>query len=368
MNSNKSPQSSSTTSAKQPPRCPAYPNCGCDGTGRIAGGLGSVVSWLPKAYRPCPEFVNAGGVYARSFSTEIGFDSMKARRAFAFPDNEAVGTIEIQQDPKGYVAVGDGTGMVTWGSAFCLSDLLQRAAVSPPSSSPGLLGIPRDLSGARVVEVGAGLGLCSLVCCKLGAAEVVATDGSESVLELLKRNAAENLAPQQREGGRLTIRRLRWGDAEGITALRSEQSSSSGREAAAVAAGGAFDVVVMADVAYQRNAGAWPALVSTVVQLTDPAPSAATATTTPAATTTAAAADTARRPPPVVLWAHAARDDESRLESERFSRDLIAPLREHFAIAQVDAASLHPAYRTSNVRVFVLTRRAAATMAAAAAA
>ena len=226
MNSNKSPQSSSTTSAKQPPRCPAYPNCGCDGTGRIAGGLGSVVSWLPKAYRPCPEFVNAGGVYARSFSTEIGFDSMKARRAFAFPDNEAVGTIEIQQDPKGYVAVGDGTGMVTWGSAFCLSDLLQRAAVSPTSSSPGLLGIPRDLSGARVVEVGAGLGLCSLVCCKLGAAEVVATDGSESVLELLKRNAAENLAPQQREGGRLTIRRLRWGDAEGITALRSEQSSS----------------------------------------------------------------------------------------------------------------------------------------------
>jgi hypothetical protein len=39
----------------------------CDGSGRIAGGLGAVLPWLPvKAYRPCPNFVSRGGTYQRS--------------------------------------------------------------------------------------------------------------------------------------------------------------------------------------------------------------------------------------------------------------------------------------------------------------
>jgi hypothetical protein len=44
------------------------PDCDlCDGSGRIAGGLGAVLPWLPvKAYRPCPNFVNRGGTYQRS--------------------------------------------------------------------------------------------------------------------------------------------------------------------------------------------------------------------------------------------------------------------------------------------------------------
>jgi hypothetical protein len=44
------------------------PDCDlCDGSGRIAGGLGAVLPWLPvKAYRPCPNFVDRGGVYQRS--------------------------------------------------------------------------------------------------------------------------------------------------------------------------------------------------------------------------------------------------------------------------------------------------------------
>eukprot|EP00271_Cylindrocystis_brebissonii_P022311 TRINITY_DN8542_c0_g1_i1.p1 TRINITY_DN8542_c0_g1~~TRINITY_DN8542_c0_g1_i1.p1 ORF type:complete len:161 (-),score=12.88 TRINITY_DN8542_c0_g1_i1:589-1071(-) len=42
---------------------------GCNGEGRIQGGLGAVplFSWWPiKAYRPCPEFVKAGGNYRRT--------------------------------------------------------------------------------------------------------------------------------------------------------------------------------------------------------------------------------------------------------------------------------------------------------------
>ena len=46
----------------------ACPNCDlCDGSGRIAGGLGAVIDWFPvKAYRPCPNFVDRGGNYQRS--------------------------------------------------------------------------------------------------------------------------------------------------------------------------------------------------------------------------------------------------------------------------------------------------------------
>jgi hypothetical protein len=44
------------------------PDCDlCDGSGRIAGGLGAVLPWLPvKAYRPCPNFIDRGGTYQRS--------------------------------------------------------------------------------------------------------------------------------------------------------------------------------------------------------------------------------------------------------------------------------------------------------------
>ena len=41
---------------------------GCDGTGRIAGGIGAVpgFKWWPiKAYRPCPRLAEAGMAYQR---------------------------------------------------------------------------------------------------------------------------------------------------------------------------------------------------------------------------------------------------------------------------------------------------------------
>ncbi|CAM9973650.1 unnamed protein product, partial [Hapterophycus canaliculatus] len=53
--------------------CPGYPRCsgeyrekGCDGTGRISGGVGALLPWLPiKAYRPCPAFTEAKYKYTR---------------------------------------------------------------------------------------------------------------------------------------------------------------------------------------------------------------------------------------------------------------------------------------------------------------
>ena len=44
------------------------PDCDlCDGSGRIAGGIGAVIPWIPiKAYRPCPNFLQTGQAYQRS--------------------------------------------------------------------------------------------------------------------------------------------------------------------------------------------------------------------------------------------------------------------------------------------------------------
>lgn len=49
---------------------------GCDGEGRIIGGLGAVVAWWPiKAYRPCPDFLKAKKTYRRAGQSleEIAF-------------------------------------------------------------------------------------------------------------------------------------------------------------------------------------------------------------------------------------------------------------------------------------------------------
>eukprot|EP00591_Stephanopyxis_turris_P017700 CAMPEP_0195538420 /NCGR_PEP_ID=MMETSP0794_2-20130614/49519_1 /TAXON_ID=515487 /ORGANISM="Stephanopyxis turris, Strain CCMP 815" /LENGTH=141 /DNA_ID=CAMNT_0040672397 /DNA_START=528 /DNA_END=953 /DNA_ORIENTATION=- len=64
-----------------PPEPPVKcPNCDmCDGSGRIQGGIGLVLTWWPiKAYRPCPNFVNAGGNYER---TGQGLDEIAFGRA-----------------------------------------------------------------------------------------------------------------------------------------------------------------------------------------------------------------------------------------------------------------------------------------------
>lgn len=49
---------------------------GCDGVGRVTGGLGAVLPFWPiKAYRPCPDFVAVGGKYTRKGQSldEIAF-------------------------------------------------------------------------------------------------------------------------------------------------------------------------------------------------------------------------------------------------------------------------------------------------------
>ncbi len=49
---------------------------GCDGAGRVVGGLGAVIDWWPiKAYRPCSHLVSARKQYTRKGQSldEIAF-------------------------------------------------------------------------------------------------------------------------------------------------------------------------------------------------------------------------------------------------------------------------------------------------------
>ena len=92
---------------------------------------------------------------------------------------------------------------------------------------------------ARVLELGCGLGLPSLVAARLGA-DVVATDWSFDAIALLGRNASRN-------GLRVTAVRADWRDADAIVSF------------------GPFDLVVAADVLYEgRNAAPILTLLATL--------------------------------------------------------------------------------------------------------
>jgi predicted nicotinamide N-methyase len=84
-----------------------------------------------------------------------------------------------------------------------------------------------DLTGKRVIELGCGLGLPSLVAAR-GDAEVLATDQHEEALELLEWNAREN-------GVRLETVRVDWSDPGELVER------------------GPFDLVLAADVLYERT-------------------------------------------------------------------------------------------------------------------
>ena len=287
----------------------------CGGTGRVAGGLGAFFDWAPKAYRPCPECEKRGKQIAGR-TGEVGVSTTDSERSFLFeggPQGDL--TITLAQDPGLYVSSLDGTGAVAWGSSYVLADLLQRQGV-PLAVAGGQLEKTKPLEGCRVLELGAGTGLVSMVCSRLGA-EVAATDGSDKVLGLLSKNAAANRRGE--EDKEMTVRRLEWGTT--VDWVESFQP----------------EVVVLADVFYSANSGSWPALIETLQSLS----------------WTEGKGPEARRFPTVV-WAHAARDDGTQFESPDFAARVLNPLRATFAISEVDRALLHPAYTKSNVRVVVL--------------
>ena len=133
---------------------------------------------------------------------------------------------------------GMGVGSALWDGSIVLSEFLI-------DNAPGGTGT-LDLAGKRVLELGTGVGLVSIVAARLGAAEVVATDGDAALLPLTRRNIELNLGGGKSEGGRkaeacaanLRVEELLWGDEA---------------QQAAVGADGPFDVILAADVVYESS-------------------------------------------------------------------------------------------------------------------
>ena len=112
-------------------------------------------------------------------------------------------------------------GPVEWAPLVPYWAVLWRSGVALGRALAG-----ERLAGLRVVELGCGLGVPSLVAARAGG-RVVATDVDPDALELLERNAREN-------GVRLETARVEWSAAENLVARAP------------------FDLVLAADVLYER--------------------------------------------------------------------------------------------------------------------
>ncbi len=75
--------------------------------------------------------------------------------------------------------------------AFAHDEFLPYWAELWPAATALVAALPERLDGVRVIELGCGLGLPSLVAAARGA-EVTAVDWAEEAVELLQRNAARN--------------------------------------------------------------------------------------------------------------------------------------------------------------------------------
>ena len=143
-----------------------------------------------------------------------------------------------------------GTGGALWEDAYVLAEWLSRQR-SPASCTASL--VPTALSGQRsweglqAVELGAGLGLCSIVAQQLGM-RVTATDGYDDVLALLAANAAS-------AGGAVRVQPLKWGTPAPQQQLQLDAPP---------------DLLMATGCVYGADVGVFEALVQTMLDLSGP--------------------------------------------------------------------------------------------------
>jgi predicted nicotinamide N-methyase len=113
-------------------------------------------------------------------------------------------------------------GPVEWAPLVPYWSVLWRGGVALGRELAG-----EQLARLRVVELGCGLGVPSLMAARAGA-NVLATDESDEALELVERNAHEN-------GLSVATARAEWGSADALVAR------------------GPFDLVLAADVLYEPD-------------------------------------------------------------------------------------------------------------------
>lgn len=127
------------------------------------------------------------------------------------------------------------TGVAVWNSCLLLTRLLDALTRQSPSW----------LDNKTVVELGCGAGLASISAAKLGASQVLATDGNSDVVELAKQNVNRNQV-----GERMEATTLQWGFLDAV-------------DYADIA-----DVVIGSDLTY--NSGSWRVLAETLSTILKP--------------------------------------------------------------------------------------------------
>ncbi|KAK9322927.1 putative methyltransferase-domain-containing protein [Lipomyces orientalis] len=116
-------------------------------------------------------------------------------------DDELNDSIMIQESRNLISGFGT-TGNRTWEAALALGEYIL--------SQRQLAHRKVDVAGKRILEVGAGTGFVSMLCGKLGAAKVFATDGHEDVVLRLRQNIEANKLSNVVE-----TRVYKWGNSSG---------------------------------------------------------------------------------------------------------------------------------------------------------
>lgn len=173
---------------------------------------------------------------------------------FAFPKASFDVSIEhipaggrmLQQKREATGATG-ATGGAIWESSYVLSEWLSRFATGEPTKAlQQILGNKRAEMFSSivnpqttVVELGSGMGLCSITVAKLGA-RVIATDGDDQVLKLLNSNIRLN------QVSNASASPLEWSCEDPLQALGLKQP---------------VDFIVATGVVYGRDLQVWENLV-----------------------------------------------------------------------------------------------------------
>lgn len=177
------------------------------GAFRRAGGSSSVLRELSSAQQTLEHtFAGLGGLQV-VLTAETPGQRPGSRRK-----KTQSGAVEDGHEGDPQRSDGGTTGVALWEASFVLAEWLSRQAKGPRASRELDSVLPkkkiwRRWLGKKGVELGAGLGLPSIIAAQLGV-EMIATDGDASVLRLLRGNCERN-APSG--CGSLRAECLLWG-------------------------------------------------------------------------------------------------------------------------------------------------------------
>jgi protein-lysine N-methyltransferase EEF2KMT len=157
---------------------------------------------------------------SKSLPSEISSVQQRAYVTYHFPDCRTLPAPSVTLlESRSVISAAGTTGLRTWEASLHLASFLM--------SSAGTEYIRRN----RVLEIGAGTGLISILCTKhLSARHVLATDGSQDVVDALPDNLFVNGLQSNPD---IECQMLRWG--------RYLEQDENGKEKA-------FDILLGADV------------------------------------------------------------------------------------------------------------------------